>query len=169
MAGLADYEKFEGSVREIQLGGGQTMTVRGLALSDMTRLFQEHAPDLEALFIKFAKDEDAVKLVGDPKFASKGAATKFGKDLLTTAPDLAAKVIAHAGDEPGKWLVAKRLPFTVQMTALEAISELTFVEEDSLKKAGEVVIRAVAGITNLLTDLNQQRIGSLQLEDKPAS
>jgi hypothetical protein len=169
MAGLAELD-FEGSIRTVKLPRGMQMTVRGLALSDVTRIFRQHANDVEEIFKGFAEDGAALAgKSGDPKFAQNAVATKFGSELLSNFPELVADIIAYASDEPTLSHKARQLPFPVQMEALKAIAELTFVEEDSLKKVMEIVVQMVAKTTDVLSDLNQQRIGSLPSSDKPAS
>lgn len=165
MAGLAELD-FEGSVKEIKLPKGQRMTVRGLALSDVTLIFRQHANDVETIFTSFAQDGKQLTQVGDPKYAEKAVATKFGEQLLSNFPDLVASIIAYGSDEPTLAHKARQLPFPVQMEAINAIAELTFVEEDSLKKVAEIVIQMVQKTTELLGELNQQATTSLALGAK---
>ena len=170
MAGLAELEDdLESGVREIKLPGGKgkSFTVRGLALSDISNLLRARSTDIEAFFIKFSQGQEKA-IVGDPKYAH-NLATKFGSDLLGTAPDLAADIIAYASDEPTRAHIVRKLPFPVQIEALEAIAELTFTEEDTLKKVVATVTKFMAGTTDLLSDINQQRIGSMLSENGLAS
>ena len=171
MAGLAELEDdLESGVREIKLPGGKgkSFTVRGLALSDISNLLRARSTDIEAFFVKFSQGQGTALVSGDPKYANQ-LATKFGSDLLGSAPDLAADIIAYASDEPTRAHIVRRLPFPVQIEALEAISELTFVEEETLKKVVATVTKFMAGTTDLLSDINQQRIGSMLSENGLAS
>lgn len=165
MAGLADFD-FEGLTREIKLPNGVMLVVRGLALSDVTRIFRAHADDIETMFSSFSQDKDAIVPTGDPKYAQTAVATKFGGELLSNFPMVAADIIAYAADEPTLAHKARKLPFPIQLEALQAIAELTFTEEDALKKVAEIVIQMVAKTTATLSDLNQQQIGLLQSEGK---
>lgn len=170
MAGLAEIDgDLESGIREIKLPGGKrSFTVRGLALTDISNIIRARSNDIEAFYVKFSEGMGMGDAAGDPKYASV-MATKFGSSLLTSAPDLAADIIAYASDEPTLAHTVRKLPFPVQIEALEAIGELTFTEEDSLKKAVATVVKFMAGTTDLLSGINQQRIGSMLSENESLS
>lgn len=158
MAGLQAYaEQGDDLVGVIPLPNGGELVVSGLSLADISRLIRARTADMEVFFNKFMAEK---KASADPKFAD-AAATEFGRELLTAAPDIAADIIALASGEPTLTHVARKLPFPIQLEALEQIANLTFVGEDGLKKAIEIVIRMVAGATGTFSDLNVSRIGSL--------
>lgn len=168
MAGLADLD-FEDITRTINLPNGASFTVRGIAMSDISRIVRTNTHDLGAFFERFMGEREQAMQSPDPKFASLGMATKFGKDLLTSAPALAADIIAHASDEPHLSHKVQRMPFPAQLEALEAIAELTFNGEEGIKKAGEVIVRMLRGATSLLADQNLSEIGTLDSEGNSAS
>jgi hypothetical protein len=168
MAGLAELD-LESMMRKIDLPNGGFFTVRGIAISDISRIVRSNSHDLEGFFMKWAGEQQAIHKSPDPKFAAKGLATKFGKDLLAGAPDLAADIIAHASDEPAMSHRVKMLPFPVQLEALDAIAELTFNGEDGIKKAVEAVIKMLRGATSLAESQNLSEIGTMVSEDNTAS
>lgn len=168
MAGINELD-LESAVETVMLPKGEFFTVRGLALSDISRLIRVRAHDIEGFFQKFMVEREQVMSSLDPQVASKMSATKFGTDLLTKAPDLAAEIIACASDEPTLAHKVKRMPFPTQLDALEKITALTFIEEEGAKKAIETVMRALKGMTGLVGDLNQQQIGSMLSEGNAVS
>lgn len=168
MAGLSDLD-FEDATRAIKLPNGGSFTVRGIAMSDISRIVRSNTHDIEGFFMKFMGDREQAMASPDPKFAAVGMATKFGKDLLMGAPALAADIIAAASDEPHLAHKVQRMPFPAQLEALEAIADLTFNGDDGIKKVGEVIIRMLKGATSLVEDQNRSEIGSLASEDNTAS
>lgn len=168
MAGLSDLD-FEDITRSIKLPNGKEFTVRGIALSDISRIVRTNTHDIQGFFMKFMGERETALQSADPKFASLGMATKFGNSLLSGAPDLAADIIATASDEPHLAHKVRQMPFPAQLEALEAIAELTFNGEDGIKKAGEAIIRMLKGATSLLEDQNRSAIGTLDSDANPAS
>jgi hypothetical protein len=168
MAGLSQIAAdAESGVRSIKISKDASISVRGLALYDISNLIRLRSAEIEAFFNRYMSEASHAHENGDPKYA-KTAATKLSGDLLISAPDLAADIIAFASDEPQLAYAARRLPFPIQIEALEAISELTFIEEDSLKKALTVIIKFMGATTNLMSDINASKIGSILSENGSA-
>lgn len=167
MAGLSDID-IDAGIETVMLPKGGSFTVRGLALSDITRIFRARTQDLSDFFEHYMAENDKLSS-GDPKYQALKSSTKFGGALLEKAPDVVADIIAYASDEPTKSHVARTLPFPVQLDALEKIAALTFTEEDGAKKAAETVMRMITGGRNLMGDLTQQVSGFIPSDDKSAS
>lgn len=160
MAGLADLG-FEDESRTIKLPSGKSsFTVSGLSVEGIARLIKGRASEMEDVFAKFMQDRDQLGVVGDPKFA-RSVGSRFGQTLLDKAPRLAADIIAIASGEPHAWENAQRLPFTVQIEALEAVVELTFNGEEGSKKAMEALSKMVRAATSIMEDQNLSQIGSM--------
>jgi hypothetical protein len=130
----------------VEVPGSDSFAVRGLSLQDVTVLVRKHGPILTMLFEKFKTQ------TGD---LSPETVAALGTSLLETAPEVASEIIAlaegsaEAEDVEG----AARLPFPVQVDALEKIATLTFTSEAAIKKVVETVIRAATGVTSLTTSL----------------
>jgi hypothetical protein len=142
---LADLKLPE---HEIKTTGG-SFTVRGLTLPDVAELFRVHATKMEMLFRQYAGSEDKSDDV-----------VNASVDLLQAAPELACEVIALAAGEPNMVAKVVKLPFTVQIEALEAIGRMTFDAEGGPKKVIETVINVMAGLTDLSKDLRTAQTGS---------
>jgi|SRR5690606_39954847 len=116
------------------------LRVRGLDFNSLVILFREYASEIDILFQKFSE-------AGSPdKSLDMDGVRDMGMGMVEMAPELAARIIMLAADAPdnpemrSKFL---RLPFPVQLEALEAVALLTFDGEDGPKKAVEAVIRAL--------------------------
>ena len=168
MAGLSDLA-LEDLTRTVTLPNGSSFTVRGIALSDISRIVRANSHDINGFFMKFMGQRQEMQNSPDPKFAAMGMATKFGSDLLKGAPDLAADIIAYASDEPNLAYKVKALPFPAQLDALEKIAELTFNGEDGIKKAVETIVKMLRGATGLIEDQNRSEIGIMASEGNEAS
>lgn len=123
---------------------GTSITLRGLCFSDLAYLIHEHRDDLDRV-INRAKDQ-AETSTGDQQMVM---------ELLQEVPDLAAKVIACAADEPGMAPKARALPFPVQLDMLMALGELTFEEAGGVKKFLADVVKLLQSTRTTLSDLNQ--------------
>lgn len=86
--------------------------VRGLTLEDIGKLIGEYREPLGLL-------------IGDKSKAG---------SLIEEYPQFIATVIAVASDEPDQVEAASRLPFAVQLEALEAIWTITIPDADALGK-----------------------------------
>lgn len=120
--------------------GDSSFTVRGLTFADVTRMIDAHRQDLETL-------------VNRGMALSTGSQTSFEQwlPLIQTMPDLAAKIIACASDEPEAVEAARRLPLPVQLDALIAIGNLTFAQPGGLGKFIADLLSLVRSGTQAMT------------------
>ncbi len=103
-----------------------SFTVRPLCVDDVMRaLFDAQTEVAEAARLYKA-------MVSDEK--NDEAFNAFLAAIFRDIPNLAARTIAYASDEPDKWETVLKLPVPVQTEAFYAVVELTFTEPDSLKK-----------------------------------
>lgn len=136
----------------VTVPGGGSITVRGLSLVDIMGIVRKHGAVVRALFDRYAgriEDDDQIL-------------SEIGRNLLEAAPDVAASVIAHGAGEPDAGDIALRLPFPVQLDAIEKIGRLTFEAEGGPKKVLETVIRVLQGTSEFIQDIQTSTIGSLE-------
>ena len=102
---------------------GQSFTVHGVTANDVLRMFFEADKDIARILDVFEQatidSDDADRMI---------------PVVLREAPELAARLIASAADEPAAWPTVARLPVSTQLEALLAVWNLTFEEPDALKK-----------------------------------
>lgn len=127
----------------IELPGGDYFTVRGLSLVDITSIYRAHVGEIGAWF-----EQLQMLMVGDAEV--KSGAGDIASKLLTTAPTLAAEIIAFGSGEFSDETVAiaAGLPISTQIDALQKIGDLTFTESMPPKKVFEVVIQAARAATS---------------------
>lgn len=125
----------------VELADGEHFAVRGLSLNDIAVLVVEHGPKLGELYDQF------VALGGEP---TTDALVAFAAPVLHTAPEIAAQLIAAAAGDAEDVDVAARLPFPVQLDALEKLVKLTFDAGGGAKKVMETVVRLAASTNSLL-------------------
>lgn len=126
---------------------GGSFIVRGLNLEAVSHIIRLHGPRMTSLFEQFklhavtalsgGEDPDALNLAN------------YITPLLQEAPDIAAHVVALAAGEANP-SIAMRLPFPVQVDALEKVLNLTFDEEGGPGKLLETVIRLAQGANGLV-------------------
>jgi hypothetical protein len=126
---------------EIEVPGGD-FAVRGLALIDVNTLFSRYADTASDLFKSLMQGE-----------VQQADSAQIANMLVKDAPALAAALIATAADEPEMEAVVSRLPFPIQIEALEAIGKLTFTTEGSLKKVFETLIQLLSKGTDAVASL----------------
>lgn len=122
---LADYQP---ATREVKLAGGNSFSVRGLSLNDVSVLVREHFPDLDALAGLFDGFDNLTVDQFEP----------LAMSLVSQAPGFVANTIAIAAGE-GTAADAEKLPGPVQVKALLEIGDLTFVDVGGPKKALEMI------------------------------
>lgn len=128
-------------------GTDKTLRVRGLDFTGLTKLFRNFAAEVDMVFQRF--DQLAVKGEDGEIAINMAGAMDLGLELIEKCPLFAAYIIALAADAPDEPEVRtkfQRLPFPVQIEALEHIAKLTFDGEDGPKKAVEVVTRALRAV-----------------------
>lgn len=115
--------------RTIALSGGNSFTVRGLSLSDLSVLIREYYEDLSTLVDLF----DGTKMTMQDW-------SPIVLPLVSQAPGLSASIIALASDEGTAAIPSiLQLPAPVQIKALTDIGDLTFTEVGGVGKAVELV------------------------------
>lgn len=131
MARLSDVPL---STSDIDING-TTVTFRGLSLADLAKIVPRHGAQMALMFGKVYQggviEADSISTIA--------------RVLAVEAPDLMAEVIALASDDdtPKAIEVAKRIPFSTQITILDAIYQNTFSSEADVKKLREVITRMV--------------------------
>lgn len=125
--------------KTITFSGGN-FEVSGLSFNAITRLILDGEQDLD----KAREIFEAMKKTDDGAIISEAAGR-----ILVELPDLAARIVATAADEPETWQIVLRLPATVQLDALVEIGRLTFTEPDALKKFVANLRALTSGMKNL--------------------
>ena len=125
--------------REIKAPGG-SFTVRGLSPADIFAIYARHTGELGLWFEKLQTQQLDISFEAAPTLVA---------SLLDSAPILAAEIIAAAcgqvGDEEAI-SIARDLSISVQVSALEAVGQLTFTEEMPPKKLLEIVVQMASQI-----------------------
>lgn len=128
----------------VEIPGG-SFTVRGISTVELEVLLREHKATLTAMFKQVVEaganmDEETVQL---------------GVELLANAPELLARIICMAADEPDAIEFAMKLTPAIQLVALTRIAVLTFtVEGDLGKLIGDVMTR-IGGFNRVLEAVSQ--------------
>lgn len=108
--------------KEIEVRGG-SFEVRGLTLTDLSGMIERYEREINELF----------------------QGTRTFSSLIDEVPDLAAEMIARAAGEPDQTPTTRELPLGAQLSALEALWDLTVPDEKSLGKVlarlREVLVR----------------------------
>lgn len=123
---------------------GGDFAVRGLSLDDVQYLVSRHGDKLRKLFTDFMASETELTPEGIADFIV---------PLLDSMPDLLADVIACASGDAADADVVRRLPFPVQIGAIEPIAALSFDGAGGPKKFVETVVRLAQGTTGMLEGL----------------
>ena len=132
---------------------GGDFAVRGISFSDVSALIQSDGPELSALF-----DHYSGSLNGDDLSTTEVMA--LSGSLNEIAPDIAAKIIVTAADgDEDDLATIRKLPFPVQVDALEKIVKLTFDSTGGPKKLVETAIRVFRGTTSLMGELQASKSG----------
>lgn len=125
---------------EVSVSKGQTITVRGLSLTDVALIYRRHAEALENLYQEHIVDSDELPPMD-----------KLARVLFDTAPNAVAEIIAAANDEPEMAPEAARLPGLVQIRALITVMALTFESEEEVKNLMETLIQGSSTLSRLLS------------------
>lgn len=123
------------------------LTVRGLSSEDVLRVVKIHGGAIAALFDAVQSQKIELNLDNTATLASL---------MLDQAPDIVADIIVVASDSTdvlADFERAKKLPMPTQLSALEAVAELTFVDQTPGEFLG-AVIRMMGGMNGLLRDAN---------------
>lgn len=115
--------------------GTASFTVRGLCFDDVTRIIKTH--------------QEAVEKVIDA-YGNKVPDAAILQMLISELPELTAKVIACAADEPDAVQNARKLSMPKQVDALTAIARLTFDEVGGVKKFADQLASLFGGLRSNL-------------------
>ena len=118
---------------------GASFVVHGVTAQDVMRMLFEAEKDIERIL-------DAYDALPNAEGAESREAVVL---LLREAPELAARLIASAADEPTQWAIVARLPVSVQAEALAAVWALTFEGPDSVKKFVASLVEMTRSMTAL--------------------
>jgi len=145
MAGLEDFEPLVEEISFVQTPkDGEPKThkfpVRGLGLTDMSAILADYVTDIEQLWVLWQRIQ--LSAVGRGSYLD-----AFVMTVIREAPLLAAEIISAAADQ--RPLVQKyaKLPFSVQIKALNRILALTFEDEGgNLKNLSATLVSLVKGV-----------------------
>jgi hypothetical protein len=134
----------------VNVAGGAGFDVAGVSLDSLLRIFRRHSADMRELFDRL------VVGTGGPGL-SLDDVSEIGGALLTSAPRIAAEIIAEAAgySDPAAAEVFVQMPAAVALEALERIGRLTFTEEMPPKKVIETVARLLGGVSQTLIGSDQ--------------
>lgn len=126
--------------------GDKHFEVRGLCADDLTFLITQHHGHITR----------ALKLYQEsrPDIMATGSIGNFILTLAKDFPDLVAEVISAASDalDDATRAVAKKLPITTQILALNAILKLSMEEADGIKN---LLAETRASLQSLASDGNK--------------
>tara|TARA_R110000796_G_scaffold41118_6_gene101512 strand:- start:5312 stop:5755 length:444 start_codon:yes stop_codon:yes gene_type:complete len=142
---MGKLSTFTPVTEEVEVSGGQTITVRGLSVTDLGRIIHTHADTLDSLY------QEHIVGSGDDT----PEVDTLVKALMTEAPTAVAAMIAAANDEPEAIGVVMAMPGMDQIKLLIAVAQLTFHSEQELKKVAESLIRGMTAVTNVVTPADQ--------------
>lgn len=111
---------------EVTFRGG-TISLRGLALNDVTLLVRDYLVELGNLFDMYENDEQRETAIAQ--------SAQFAIKVVMEAPQLAAQVIVLASDGDQSDLPkASKMPLPNQVECIRKIMEITFEEAGGAKK-----------------------------------
>lgn len=118
--------------------GQHTVQFKGISTADLAVLLPKYGAEIATLF---------GAVIGNKTMNEIDMAATF-KTLVTDAPELVADVIALAAEDYSEDGIAfaRRLPVLKQIEALDAIYRATFTSESDVKKAREVITKAVLAL-----------------------
>lgn len=119
--------------KQVDLGGGNSIEVRGLGMEDVSFLVSVHSDDMDAV-VEMFRPKSSGPITPDSIVKKAQEDDGMIAGLLQTFPLLAANIIAVACDEPDQLSTARRLPLPKQTEALIEIARLTFEDAEGFKK-----------------------------------
>lgn len=128
---------------------GGDFTVRGLTVEHILFIVKQHHSTLRPVF-----DSMMEKIKSKSEFHADEVGGLI-MPFIESCPKVVAQVIACGSGNPSETSIAARLPFTVQVEAIEKIIDLTFQAEGGPKKFVETVIRLAQGVNGLLPNPSQ--------------
>lgn len=129
----------------ISLPDGQSFHVRGISLFDIMSVIGEFGPQMSLLFGRVT--------TGGKSVASNDQVKALIADVAREFPEVLAAIIALASDDYSKegMAIAKQLPMTTQIEAVEVIFGLTFQSEAEVGKLVESLTRMMVAVSGALT------------------
>lgn len=148
----------------VTMPNGERFAVRGLSVVDIAAIVRNRGPEVKALFARLTGASGG----NDPTAINFEDMGELGASLFSIAPEIAVDIVAFgfdAGDPEGR-AVAARLPFPIQLEAIEKVGKLTFEMEGGVKKVLEIVVRLFKGTRSAVAEVRASRSGSLASADK---
>lgn len=143
---MGKLSTFKHATKEVEVGDGQTITVRGLSVSDIGAILHDHANTLDKLYREHIVQDGEQPPEIDV----------LVRALMTEAPQAVASIIAHANDEPEMAEVVLTMPGMDQIKLLIAVAKLTFHSEEELGKVVEALIGGMRAITKTVNKASAQ-------------
>jgi hypothetical protein len=134
MSGKASFKTFRIPRKDVPTSGG-TFSVRGVSLADLTEVFLAERHQLEAVYDRVMNGS----VSSDPEVAV--------LQVLQSAPDVVARLIASANDEPDEWATVRDMPLADQLVLALGVLEVTFESGGGVKKVVETVTKAVRAMS----------------------
>ena len=138
------FKDFEIIKEPVMFRGVAVAHVRGLALNDITVLVRGHLVEIDKLIAMF--DNDATRETAMTE------AARYAIKILQDAPDLAAKMIALASDEPDQADKIAKLPLPMQVESVRKIINLTFEEFGGAKKFIDSMLDLMGGFMPMMPE-----------------
>lgn len=136
----------------VEWNGKVVCDVRGLTPNDITQAMVENASDMEVLMETFEKDSilGKVDVRNDAELSAALAdnTTRMFTTLMSSVPDLAAKLIALASDDADSWkFVRDNFVMPLQFNILTEVAKLTFVDTNGFKAFLGNVMALIGNVT----------------------
>jgi hypothetical protein len=118
--------------------GQDVCEVRGITPNDLAQAMTENAADMEAVVLLLEKDKDLAN-TGDMgpdaiQAMIESNTKRLFTSVLTSAPNLVAKLIAIACDSPDQWeFVKANYVLPLQFEIIREVAMLTFVDGEGFK------------------------------------
>lgn len=136
---LRDYKP---RTADVPFPGG-SVTVRGLTPSEVAELIKSFKDDAIKIYT-LIKSMDIDSLKTDNDFFARMIS------VVSDVPNLVAKLIAVAADEPDEYEHVKKLPLALQFDIICKIGEMTFTVDGDLKKLLANMVEKMGGVNGLL-------------------
>lgn len=144
---MGKLSTFKPITSEVEVGDGQTITVRGLSITDIGEILHKHADTLDALYQKHIVGRD---------FSDAPEIDTLIRALMAEAPQAVAAIIAHANDEPEMADVVLTMPGMDQIKLLLEIARLTFKSEEEVGNVIATLIHAMRVVTKTVNKISGQ-------------
>lgn len=121
--------------------------VRGVNVTDLMTLLNDHAPAMRKIYDMFVQDRKE----GQP--FNRDEVQKILINAIKEFPDVVLRAVAHAADDPEGYETLRQMPLAVQADALEQVALLSIRSEAELKKFQETMLRLIRGVTTVFTSM----------------